>query len=63
MEIKMNNIKTLGAKLDDMTDQLQVLEMQKGPHYMLGSQLNQRYEILLDQYEQSSGKPYKYRSH
>jgi hypothetical protein len=63
MEKPMNNVKTLGTKLDDMTEKLQVLEMQKGWHYMLGSQLNQRYEILCNQYEQRAGKPYKYRSH
>jgi hypothetical protein len=63
MEMTMNDIKTLGTRLDDMADQLQILEMQKGWHYMLGSQLNQRYEILMDQYEQRAGKPYKYRSH
>jgi len=59
----MHDLMTLGTKLDDMADQLQVLEMQKGWHHMLGSQLNQRYEILRDEYEQRAGKPYKYRSH
>ena len=59
----MDDIQTLGTRLDDMTDQLQVLEMQKGWHYMLGSKLNERYEILQNQYEQRAGKPWKYRSH
>jgi hypothetical protein len=59
----MNDIQSLGTKLDEMADQLQVLEMANGWHYMLGSKLNERYEILRNQYEQCAGKPYKYRSH
>ena len=58
----MNRIQRLHVKLDDMTDQLQILEMQKGPHYMLGSKLNEHYETLCDQYERIAEKPYKYRS-
>ena len=59
----MDDIQTLGTRLDDIADQLQILEMQKGWHYMLGSKLNERYEILQNEYEQRAGKPYEYRSH
>ena len=58
----MNRIQRLQTKLDNMTDQLQVLEMAEGYHYMLGSKLNNRWEALRDQYERIAGKPWKYRS-
>jgi hypothetical protein len=50
----------MDKKLNDMADQLQILEMQKGPHYMMGSKLNQEYEILQDHYENITGGPYRY---
>ena len=56
----MTTKRSLRKKLNDMTDQLQILEMQKGPHYMMGSRLNQEYEALLDQYEKMTGHPYRY---
>jgi hypothetical protein len=53
----------LHKKLKDMADQLQILEMQKGWHHMLGSQLNQEYEQLREHYELLTGKPFKYQQH
>jgi hypothetical protein len=50
----------LRKKLNDIADQLQILEMQKGWHYMMGSRLNQEYEALQEQYEKKSGHPYRY---
>lgn len=49
-------------KLKDLADRLQILEMQKGWHYMLGSQLNQEYEEWLKHYENITGKPFEYRN-
>jgi hypothetical protein len=46
---------SLRKKLNDMADQLQVLEMQKGWHYMMGSQLNKEYEDLRNFYEILTG--------
>jgi hypothetical protein len=39
-----------------MADQLQILEVQKGWHYMMGSQLNAEYEVLREQYEKMTGR-------
>ena len=50
----------LDKKLNKMTDQLQILEMQKGWHYMMGSQLNQEYETWQEHYENITGHPYRY---
>jgi hypothetical protein len=50
----------LQKKLNDMADQLQILEMQKGWHYMMGTQLNQEYEQLQEHYQLLTGKPFKY---
>lgn len=45
----------LRERLNAMADQLQIIEMSKGWHYMMGSQLNQEYETLMDQYEKLTG--------
>jgi hypothetical protein len=64
MKIKLqctdDDLRTLRKKLNDMADQLQILEMQKGPHYMMGSKLNQEYETLQGHYEYITGHPYRY---
>ena len=41
----------LRERLNAMADQLKIIEMLKGWHHMMGSQLNQEYETLMDQYE------------
>ena len=45
----------LREKINAMADQLQIIEMLKGWHHMMGSQLNQEYETLMDQYEKLTG--------
>jgi hypothetical protein len=50
----------LEKKLNDIADQLQILEMQKGWHYMMGSLLNQEYETWAEHYENITGHPYTY---
>jgi hypothetical protein len=50
----------LEKTLNDMADQLQILEMQKGWHYMMGSKLNQEYETWQEHYENITGHPYRY---
>ena len=56
----MTTRRALRQKLALMADQLQILEMQKGWHYMMGSRLNQEYEALQEQYEKMTGHPYSY---
>ena len=56
----MTTRRALRKKLALMADQLQILEMQKGWHYMMGSRLNQEYEALQEQYENITGHPYRY---
>ena len=50
----------LHKKLTDITDRLQILEMEKGYDYMLGSKLNQKYKEILPHYEILAGKPFHY---
>ena len=56
----MTTKRSLRKKLNDMTDQLQILEMSRGWRYMMGSRLNQEYEALQEQYENITGHPYRY---
>jgi hypothetical protein len=51
----MKTKRALRKKLNDMADQLQILEMQKGWHFMMGSQLNAEYEALQERYETMTG--------
>ena len=55
--------RALRRKLSRMADQLQILEVSKGWHYMMGAQLNQEYERLREHYELLTGKPFKYQQH
>jgi hypothetical protein len=45
----------LRERLNAMADQLQIIEMLRGWHHMMGSRLNQEYETLMDQYEKLTG--------
>jgi hypothetical protein len=47
----MTSEQALRVKLHDTALQLQILEQQKGWHYMMDSRLNQEYEALQEQYE------------
>ena len=62
MEINMTR-RALRRKLSRMADQLQILEVSQGWHYMMGTQLNQEYEQLQEHYELLTGKPFKYQQH
>jgi hypothetical protein len=53
--IPMTTDTALCEKINAMADQLQIIEMLKGWHHMMGSQLNQEYETLMDQYEKLTG--------
>jgi hypothetical protein len=53
--IPMTTDTALREKINAMADQLQIVEMLKGWHHMMGSQLNQEYETLMDQYEKLTG--------
>ena len=50
----MTTKQALRVKLHETAIQLQILEAQKGWHYMMGSQLNQEYETLQEQYEKTT---------
>jgi hypothetical protein len=54
----MNRIQRLQKTLDDMHDQLQGVEVQKGTYYLLRCELYKRYKTLCDQYQRIAGKPY-----
>ena len=47
----MTTKQALRVKLHETAIQLQILEAQKGWHYMMGSRLNQEFETLQEQYE------------
>ena len=52
--------RAMRRKLSRIVDQLQILEVSKGWHYIMGTQLNQEYEQLREHYELLTGKPFKY---
>ena len=52
--------RALRRKLSRMAAQLQILEVSRGWHYMMGTQLNHEYERLREHYELLTGKPFKY---
>lgn len=50
-------------KLSRMIDQLQIMEVAHGWHYMMASELNASYEKLRREYEARTGKPFIYQPH
>jgi hypothetical protein len=56
----MKTERALHKKLNDMTDQMQVLEMEKGCDYLVASKAYQKYEALIEQYEKMTGHPFRY---